>query len=129
MDILREDARVSFVEIAERVKLSEAAVRRRVSNLVASGAIRRFTIELNDSDLTSAIIFVSVNPSNPTSEVSKNIRGVTGVETVYETTGQFDIAAILKGASITEVNKSVEDIRRLNGVLNTNTMIVLRTIR
>lgn len=129
MDILREDARVSFVEIAERVRLSEAAVRRRVSNLVASGAIRRFTIELNDSDLTSAIIFVSVNPSNPTSEVSKNIRGVTGVETVYETTGQFDIAAILKGASITEVNKSVEDIRRLNGVLNTNTMIVLRTIR
>ncbi len=129
MDILREDARISFVEIAERVKLSEAAVRRRVSNLVASGAIQRFTIELNDSDLTSAIIFVSVNPSNPTSEVSKNIRGVTGVETVYETTGQFDIAAILKGASITEVNKSVEDIRRLNGVLNTNTMIVLRTIR
>ena len=129
MDILREDARVSFVEIAERVKLSEAAVRRRVSNLVASGAIRRFTIELNDSDLTSAIIFVSVNPSNPTSEVSKSIRGVAGVETIYETTGQFDIAAILKGASIGEVNKSVEDIRRLSGVLNTNTMIVLHTIR
>lgn len=120
---------MSFVDIAGRVKLSEAAVRRRVSNLVSSGVIRKFTVELNDSDLTSAIIFVSVNPSNPTSEVSKNIRGVTGVETIYETTGQFDVAAIVKGASIAEVNKSVEDIRRLNGVLNTNTMIVLRTIR
>jgi Lrp/AsnC family transcriptional regulator of lysine biosynthesis len=54
---------------------------------------------------------------------------VKGVETIYETTGPFDIAAIISGADIAEVNKSVEEIRRISGVLNTNTTIVLRTLR
>jgi DNA-binding Lrp family transcriptional regulator len=111
------------------VKLSEAAVRRRVSNLVKSGVIRKFTVELSEPELTGAITYVSVNPSHPTSEVSKKIKEVKGVETTYETTGQFDIAAIIKGPTIAEVNKSVEEIRRLTGVLNTNTTIILRTIR
>ena len=91
--------------------------------------IRRFTVDLNESDLTSAITFVSVSPSHPTSEVSKNIKGVAGVETIYETTGQFDVAVIIKARNIAEINKSVDEIRKLSGVLNTNTTIVLRTIR
>ena len=51
------------------------------------------------------------------------------METIYETTGPFDIAAIISGPDIAEVNKSVEEIRRIKGVLNTNTTIVLRTLR
>lgn len=127
--MLREDARLSFVDIASKVNLSEAAVRRRVANLQTTGVIRRFTVELNEPDQTSAITNVSVNPSLPTSELSKKIRSVAGVETIYETTGPFDIAVIIKGPNISEVNRSVEEIRRLEGVLNTNTTIVLRTIR
>lgn len=115
--------------MASRVGLSEAAVRRRVANLVSSGVIRRFTVELEEQDQTSAITYVSVSPSRPTSEVSKLVKGVHGVETLYETTGSFDIAAVIRGANISEVNKSVEEIRRIDGVLNTNTTIILRTIR
>lgn len=129
LEILREDARISFVDIAAKVNLSEAAVRRRVSNLVGDGVIKRFTIEVNEPQLTSAITYVSVSPSHPTSEVSKRIKTVPGVETTYETTGPFDIATIIKGPNIAEVNKSVEEIRRITGVLNTNTTIILRTIR
>ncbi len=70
-----------------------------------------------------------MSPSNPTSEVGRKIMTVKGVETIYETTGPFDIAAIISGPDIAEVNKSVEEIRRISGVLNTNTTIVLRTLR
>ena len=127
--ILREDARGSYVEIAGKVGLSEAAVRRRVSNLTKDGVIRRFTVEVNEPELTSAITYVSVSPSHPTSEVSRKIKAVAGVETIYETTGPFDIATVIKGSNIAEVNRSVEEIRRIDGVLNTNTSIILRTIR
>jgi DNA-binding Lrp family transcriptional regulator len=54
---------------------------------------------------------------------------VAGVETVYETTGQFDVAAVIKGPNIAQVNGSVEEIRRISGVLNTNTTMILRTLR
>lgn len=117
------------MEVAGRVDLSEAAVRRRVSNLVKDGTIKRFTIEVSEPQMTSAITYVSVTPANPTSEVSKKIMNVQGVETIYETTGPFDIAAIIKGPNIADVNKSVEEIRRIGGVLNTNTTIILRTLR
>jgi len=127
--LLSADSRESYVEMAKKVGLSEAAVRRRITGLVEDGTIRRFTIELSEPAQTSAITYVSVSPSNPTSEVSKRIKSVRGVETIYETTGDFDIAAIIRGPNIAEVNRSVEEIRRVNGVLNTNTTMILRTLR
>ena len=130
LQILGQDSRAAFVDIAARVGLSEAAVRRRVSNLVKEGTIRRFTIDVDEPQTaTSAITYVSVSPSSPTADVSRKLKSVRGVETIYETTGSFDIAAIIKGESIAEVNKSVEEIRRLEGVLKTETTIVLRTIK
>jgi Lrp/AsnC family transcriptional regulator, regulator for asnA, asnC and gidA len=130
LQILRLDSREAFVDIAAKVGLSEAAVRRRISNLAKEGTIKRFTIDVDEPQTaTSAITYVSVSPSSPTADVSKKLKSVKGVETIYETTGSFDIAAIIKGASISEVNKSVEEIRRLDGVLKTETTIILRTIR
>ena len=43
---LKEDSRESFVDIGKKLKLSESAVRRRVKNLVDSGTIKKFTLEL-----------------------------------------------------------------------------------
>jgi len=129
LGILREDARLSYVEIAGRVGLSEAAVRRRVSNLTRDGVIKKFTVEVNEPEQTSAITYVAVSPSHPTSEVSREITKVAGVQKIYETTGQFDIATVIRGSNIAEVNKSVEEIRRIDGVLNTNTSMILRVIR
>jgi len=130
LQMLRDNSRQSFGEIGSKVRLSEAAVRRRVSHLVKEGTIKRFTVDVDEPQTaTSAITYVSVSPSSPTADVSRKLKSVKGVETIYETTGSFDIAAIIRGASIADVNKSVEEIRRLSGVLNTNTTIILRTIR
>ena len=127
--ILREDSRASNTDIAIKLGLSESAVSRRVKNLKSSGRIRRFTVEVDDRDLSSAITWVSVDPSVPTRQVSEKIRGVKGVESVYETAGQFDIAVVVKGANIGDVNATIEGIRRAGGVTGTNTTMVLRTIR
>ncbi len=129
LGLLREDARASNTRIATRLGLSESAVRRRISNLKSSGRIRRFTVDVDDRDLSSAITWVSVDPTVPTRQVSEKIRGVKGVESVYETAGQFDIAVVVKGANIGEVNATIEGIRRAGGVTSTNTTMVLRTIR
>jgi DNA-binding Lrp family transcriptional regulator len=129
LGLLREDSRASNTKIANRLGLSESAVRRRIGNLKSSGRIRKFTIDVDDRELSSAITWVSVDPSTPTRQVSEKIRGVKGVESVYETAGQFDIAVVVKGADIGEVNTTIEGIRRAGGVISTNTTMVLRTIR
>jgi Lrp/AsnC family transcriptional regulator, involved in the regulation of lysine biosynthesis len=127
--ILIQDSSISNIDLASKVGMSESAIRRRIENLKRSGRIRKFTIEVDDQKLSSAITWVSVSPSVPTNQVSSKVKGVAGVEVVYETAGQFDIAVLVKGANIVEVNKSIEAIRRVEGVINTNTTMVLRTIR
>jgi DNA-binding Lrp family transcriptional regulator len=127
--ILTQDSRMSNTELAQRLNMSESAIRRRIANLKESGRIRKFTLEVDDQKFSSAITWVSVSPSVPTNQVSSKVKGVAGVEVVYETAGQFDLAVLVKGANIVEVNKSIEAIRRVEGVINTNTTMVLRTIR
>jgi DNA-binding Lrp family transcriptional regulator len=47
---------------------------------------------------------------------------------VYEITGQYDIAVLITGTNISEVNGSIDQIRRADGVATTNTIIILREI-
>jgi len=127
IEILKSDGRATYSSIGKRVGLSEGAVRKRIKALVDSGAIRRFTVKVGLAEGAEAIALLSVDPSLPTSEVSKALKNLSNVETVYEITGQYDIAAIISGFSITEVNECLEKIRRLKGVADTNTMIILRS--
>jgi DNA-binding Lrp family transcriptional regulator len=125
--ILKRDGRATYIDIGKKVGLSEGAVRKRVKALVDSGVIKRFTIKVGLVEGAEAITLLSVNPSFPTSDISEELQKLPNVETVYEVTGQYDIAVVISALNITEVNHCVEKIRRINGVMNTNTMIVLRS--
>ena len=126
---LKEDSRESFVDIGKKLKLSESAVRRRVKNLVDSKTINKFTIELGEDNITSAIVLVSVDSATDTSKVSLKLAKLDGVKTVYEITGQYDISVIIKAPSITEINAAIDELRKISGVIDTNTVIILRTLR
>ena len=125
---LKDDSRESFVDIGKKLKLSESAVRRRVKNLVDSKTISKFTIEIGEDNVTSAIVLVSVDSATDTSKVSAKLAKLEGVKTVYEITGQYDITTIMSGSSIAEINNSIDALRKISGVVDTNTVIILRKI-
>jgi DNA-binding Lrp family transcriptional regulator len=125
--ILKLDGRATYSDIGKKVGLSEGAVRKRIRALVDSGTIRRFTIKVGLTEGAEAIALLSVDPSLPTSEVSKTLKQFSNVETVYEITGEYDIAVVISGLNIRDVDECLEKIRRLKGVANTNTMIILRS--
>jgi Lrp/AsnC family leucine-responsive transcriptional regulator len=126
--ILKDNGRATYSNIGKKVDLSEGAVRKRIKALVDSGVIRRFTIKIGLMEGAEAITLLSINPSLPTSEVSKILKKYPNVETIYEITGQYDIAVVISALNITEVDECLEKIRQVNGVVNTNTMIVLRSL-
>lgn len=125
---LKEDSRGSFVDIGKKLKLSESAVRRRVKNLVDGGTIKKFTLELGEENTTSAIVLVSVDSTTDTSKVSLKLAKLDGVKTVYEITGQYDITTIITAESIAEINNSIDALRKIPGVVDTNTVIILRKV-
>lgn len=126
---LKGDSRESFVEIGKKLNLSESAVRRRVKNLVDNGTIERFTVELGEENVTSAIVLVSVDSSTDTAKVSSKLTDLAGVKTVYEITGQYDITVIVGASNISEINSSIDALRKIPGVTDTNTVIILRKVK
>ncbi|MHB8567486.1 MAG: AsnC family transcriptional regulator [Nitrososphaerales archaeon] len=129
ISILREDSRKPFVEIAKIVNLSEAAIRRRVSNLIKTGVISRFTIETSIGPQANAISLLSVNPGYPTSEISGKLKKMRGVDSIFEITGEYDVAVIVSGSNIAEINSTIDEIRKLTGIDDTNTVVVLKVVR
>jgi DNA-binding Lrp family transcriptional regulator len=128
MERLEENSRMTYVEIGNSVGLSEGAVRNRIQSLVADKVIKRFTIEKSISHGVRALTMIAVEPGVPTFEVSKKVNQLEGVERIYEVTGEYDIVMVSNGNNIESINKVIEDIRKIEGVEKTNTIIVLRTI-
>jgi DNA-binding Lrp family transcriptional regulator len=125
--ILKDDGRAGYGDIGAKVSLSEGAVRKRIKTLNDEGVIRKFTIKIGVAEGAEAITLLAINPSFPTQEVSKKIQEISNVETVYEVTGEYDIVAVIGGMNVTEVNECLEKIRRVDGIMKTNSMIVLRS--
>ena len=125
--ILKDYARAGYGDIGSKVDLSEGAVRKRIKKLTDENIIRKFTVKVGVAEGAQAITLLATNPAYPTQEVSKKIQAILNVETVYEVTGEYDIVAVISGMNVTEVNECIEKIRRVEGIMKTNTMIVLRS--
>lgn len=127
IQILRHNARATYSEIGNKIGLSEGAVRKRIKDLVKAGVIKKFTIKLGLMEGAEAIALASVKPSIPTSQISTELMKLPNVESVYEVTGEYDVAIIISAMNIAEVNECIERIRKIDGIANTNTMIILRS--
>jgi DNA-binding Lrp family transcriptional regulator len=125
--LLKDDARAGYGDIGAKIGLSEGAIRKRIKTLTDEGVIRKFTVKISLAEGTQAITLLTANPAYPTQEVSKKIQAIPNVETTYEVSGEYDIVAIISGMNMTEVNECIEKIRMVEGIVKTNTMIVLRS--
>jgi len=125
--LLKDDARAAYGDMGSKVGLSEGAVRKRIKTLTDEGVIKKFTVKISLTEGAQAITLLTANPAHPTHEVSKRIQAIPNVETTYEVSGEYDIVAVISGINMTEVNECIEKIRMVEGIMKTNTMIVLRS--
>jgi len=126
--ILKDDSRAGYVEIGNQIGLTEGAVRKRIKTLTDDNTICKFTVKIGAAEGAEAITLLTVNPAYPTQETTKRIQQIPNVETIYEVTGEYDIITVISGMNVSEVNECIEQIRRVEGITKTNTMIVLRNI-
>jgi len=52
---------------------------------------------------------------------------IAGVDYVYEVTGEYDIIVVARASGVDMINKFIDEIRSIPGVVSTYTMVVLRT--
>ncbi|MCF8884710.1 MAG: Lrp/AsnC family transcriptional regulator [Nitrososphaerota archaeon] len=129
LEILKRDGRKSFVEIGKMLGLSEGAVRRRVKLMQEKGIIRRFTVEIAMDAVVNAVSFIFFEKSEHSRELLQRIAEIDSVEKVYELTGRIDAIALISARNISELNRCIDEIRRLEGVKATETAVILRVVK
>lgn len=127
LKLLKDNARTPYSKLARELNISESAVRKRIARLVKAGIIKKMTIEYELENEIKAVILVKTQPPIPVPEVSKNIKKIAGVDIVYEITGEYDIIAVIRASGVEMINKFIDEIRSIPGVVSTYTMVVLRT--
>lgn len=120
LDILKENGRASYTDIAKQVDVSEATVRNRVEKMKENGTIEHFTVETGNSR-PKAVVMARVETGR---DIEKVIEELPDTE-VYEVTGEYDLILEVEEGSNKEINKTLDKIRAVEGVENTETHMVL----
>jgi Lrp/AsnC family transcriptional regulator for asnA, asnC and gidA len=93
IEMLEEDSRQSFKDIAKKLKVSEATIRKRVIALRRDGVIKRFTIKVDNARLglnTVAIVGVDVDPTRML-DVAQTLCGLREAKCVATASGDHMI--------------------------------------
>ncbi len=73
-----------------------------------------------------AVLLLRLEAHVYTTSVSRKIKNMHGVEKLYETSGDDDIAIYVSLKNVAELNNLIEHIRSVPGVLSTSTRVVLK---
>lgn len=128
---LQEDARRSFKGIAEEIGVSEATVFLRVKKLQESGVIKSFKAVLHPILVgkgTTAIMLLKANPKsykNVLEELSK----MNEVCEIFDVTGAYYTVLKIRAESTEELSRVIDRIGSIDGIIGTETSVVLRTIK
>jgi Lrp/AsnC family transcriptional regulator, regulator for asnA, asnC and gidA len=127
LELLRVNARESFVNLAKELNTSEGTVRARIKRLVDEGTIRRFTVRTSGANI-KAIIEVSAQANVHTGDLTESIRAWKGVEAVYEVSGDEDLIIIVHANNTDELNGVIDKIRELPHVRSTKSRLILKEV-
>ncbi|MBB1362947.1 MULTISPECIES: Lrp/AsnC family transcriptional regulator [unclassified Shewanella] len=130
ISILRKDARASISKLAQVLQVSRGTVQNRLDRLVSSGAILGFTIRAHEqieSNVVRAIMMIEV-VGRSTTQVINKLRGIPQLEKLHTTNGAWDLVADIRATSLEEFDKVLREVRTIEGVLNSETSILLSTV-
>lgn len=125
LEIMKKDSRCPYVEIAEKLGVSEGTVRSRVHKMTEDGIIRGFTIKTSSKNV-KALVEVRIDVNTDSEEIARKLSEYDGVTEVFEVTGDQDIIAIVDVESSQSLNEIIERVRRYDNVLSTRTRLILK---
>ncbi len=131
LNVLLDNARLSYRQIANRIDASVATVMHRVQALEKERIIKKYSTILDyeklEYDIT-VLIEVQVGKGK-LGLVEKKIAQHPNVVAVYDVTGTFDVIILAKFKNRRAMDAFLKKIQTYDFVLRTNTRLVLQTIK
>ncbi len=128
--LLRNDGRASLSKLAEILQVSRGTVQNRLDRLLNSGTLLGFTIRIREDyepETIRAIMSIEVEGKS-TTEVIRQLRGLPELQTLHTTNGSWDLVAEIQTSSLQDFDRLLRDVRMIDGVLNSETSILLSSV-
>lgn len=128
--LLLKNSRLSVREIARKLNLSPGTILARLKRLEDLGVIKSYTILLDYEKLGYNLpVLIDVRVSRGMLlEVENKIAKHPSVISVYDVTGEYDIAIIARFKRREELDSFVKSLQKMEYVERTNTRLILNVI-
>ncbi|SFN10412.1 Lrp/AsnC family transcriptional regulator [Variovorax sp. OV329] len=129
ISLLRDNARISVVELARKLRVARATVQNRMGRLEREGIIVGYTVRLRpDSEQHGIRAMMSIAIDGYHGEaVLRLLRGHPAVVALHTTNGRWDLMAELRADTLESFDALLNSIRAIEGIANTETSILLST--
>ena len=131
LKILQQDARISFSKIAKMLDMSESTIHMRIKRLREEGVLRGFYADIDPEKLglrVSAFIMLKADPKMY-QQVLDKLKSMKEVVEIYDVTGEYYALLKVMVSDNEKLAEVLDKIGRMEGVTDTYTMMVLRTIK
>lgn len=126
---LRRDGRAAISDIADRLGLARATVRSRIERLVEKGEIAGFTV-VTRADVTAApvrgLMMIGIEGKGA-ERIMARLAGLPAVLAVHSTNGKWDLIVELGAQTLAELDDMIFRIRNMDGVMTSETNLLLST--
>jgi Lrp/AsnC family transcriptional regulator, leucine-responsive regulatory protein len=130
IELLRQDARRTLADVAERVSLSAPAVKRRVDRLERERVITGYTVLVDHALLgrpLQAFTELRFAGNLPVDQIAGIAAGIPEVQTIFTTAGDPDALAWIRVRDVDDLKRVIDLLRRSGRVTGTKTLMVLGT--
>ena len=128
LDILIENARTPFTDIAKKLVVSAGTIHVRVKKMEDEGIIKGSTLTLNYEKMGYSFIShigIYLNQTSKTKQVVKDLKLIPNVTIAYITAGKYNIFCKIRAKDTTHAKEIIFEIDDIDGVSRTETMISL----
>lgn len=133
IDRLRDNARLSNLELAQSIHLSHSAISRRIHRLETEKIIRGYRAVIDPAatgESVRAFSAVQRQPQVPAIDVARSLRDTPGVVGCWIVSGEFDILIEVAARDMPHFSAiMLEGVQKVAGVAATRSMFILNPLR
>ncbi|MBO9514235.1 MAG: Lrp/AsnC family transcriptional regulator [Variovorax sp.] len=129
--LLRDNARLSVVALASKLRVARATVQNRIAKLERDGIIGGYTVRLRpDAEAYRIRAMMSIEVDGPHGDdVRRALQGHPNVVTLHTTNGRWDLLAELRADTLEDFDAVLTAIRSIPGISSSETSILLSTYK
>ena len=131
LEELKNNSRISFSEISQKIDKTEATVRRRVKKLREEGIITRFTIDFNiDSKQSISATIKAIPDFKDIKRILKQLRDIEEIKHIWRLSGDCGLLMKVDISTIDKFNPLIEEkISQIQGIKIVETCFITDIIK